>query len=182
MEEDEEEEDEEEQYREEEDEEEEGEEEEDEEEEDEGGIHDDDVEPTTDKDELNIPEKLDQRLENVHRAWKSHKWPNEKSKILTFARVAFRLQSARIKAYNVKDGEMYSQGDEVPIDWMTPVKGFGKSFLLVKRKQRWSSISKSADDQSYKSFDMEQTVVGSGDEGKKAMGKLPYNLKSFGVE
>ena len=164
-------------------EEEEDEEEEDEVEEDEGNIDDNDVQPTTDKDEPNIAERLGQYLENVHRAWERHKWPDEKRQILTFARVALRLQSARIKAYNVKDGGLYSQGDELPSDWITPVKGFGKSFLLVERtERRRSSISESADDQSYKGFDMEQTLVGSGDEEEKAARKLRYNFKSFSVE
>ena len=83
----------------------------------------------------------------------------------------------------MKDGRLYSQGDELPSDWITPVKDFGKSFLLVERtEKRRSSISESGDDQSYKGFDMEQTLVGSGDEEEKAARKLRYSFNSFSVK
>ena len=114
---------------------------------------DDNVEPTTDDYELDIPQK--QCFENLHNTWERHEWPDEKREIhQTFARVAIRLDLARQEAYNVKDGNMYSQGDELPIDWMTPVKLFGKSFSLV----------------------------GSADEGKKAVRELGCNFKSFGIK
>ena len=141
---------------------------------------DDDDEPTTDKDELNIPENLDQRLENVHKAWNRHKWPNEKRQIITFARVGLRLQSARKKACNVKDCDNCFEVGEVPVDWMTPVEGFGKPFLRVIGREKRSSLnSKSADGQSYKDFDTGQTLGDSHDKGKKAVKGLGSKFKSL---
>ena len=143
----------------------------------------DDDEPTTDKDEINIPGKLDQRLENLRKAWNRHKWPNEKRQIITFARVACRVQFAHQEAYNVKNGDFYRQVGEGPTDWKTPVESFGKSFLCVTRTERRSSLnSKSADDQSYKDFDTEQTPGGSHDKGKKAVKGLGSKFKSLGVK
>ena len=144
---------------------------------------DDDNELTTNKDELNIPEKLNQRLENLHEAWNRHKWPNEKRQIITFARVAFRVQFAHQKAYNVKNGDFYRQVGEGPTDWMTPVEGFGKSFLRVIRIEKRSSLNnKSADDQSHEDFDTGKTLGGSRDKGKKAVKGLGSKFKSLGIK
>ena len=144
---------------------------------------DDDNEPTTDKDELNIPGKLDQRLENLHKAWHRHKWPSEKRQIITFARVACRVQFAQQKAYNVKNGDFYRQVGEGPSDWKMPVEGFGKSFFRVIRTEKRSSLnSKLADGQSYKDFDTGPTLNGSHDKGKKAVKVLGSKFKSLGVK
>ena len=145
--------------------------------------NDDDDEPITDEDELNIQEKWNQHLEDVQKAWKRHKWPDEISQIRTFARVGLRLQLARKKAYNVKYGELYRQVGEVPIDWMMPVKDFGESFLRVEMTEKRSSFNtKSTDDQSSEDSDTKQTLGDCGDKGKKGVKDLGHKLMSFGVK
>ena len=66
---------------------------------------------------------------------------------------------------------------------MTPVESFGMSFLLVERTEKRGSLnSESADNESYNGSDTEQTLVDSGDEGKKAVSKLGEKFKSLGVK
>ena len=148
------------------------------------GEDDDDDEPDTAEDEFDIQEKWNQLLDDIQKAWKCHKWPDEKRQIRTFARIAVRLQQAQKKAYNVEDGKIYRhQVGEVPRDWMTLVKEFGESFFHVKRTEKRSSFSKeSADDQSINNSDAEQTLGGSGDEGTKGFTHSGSKVKPSGVK
>ena len=120
-------------------------------------------EPTDDEDEYHIQAKWDDHIEDIQKAWNRHNWPDEKKQIRTFARIALRLQQARKKAYNLKDGEIYPyQAGDIPIDWMTPVKDFGESFFRVERMDKQSSLNKTpADSQSYKDSNSDQTLESS---------------------
>ena len=134
------------------------------------------------KAETDISKKWEHYLEHVHKAWERHKWPSEKHQILTFARIALKLETAEIKAYKANLDKMYSQVCELPIDCMTPVKGFRKSFLLIEGKEkRGPLVSKSTDNQSNDDYETEQKLVDSGDEGKKDVSKLGGKFKSLGV-
>jgi len=154
--------------------------EEEEEEEGESTVNDHE-ESTSDEDELDTPEKSHQRLDSVHTAWKNHHWPKSAAQGKAFARIAIRLDLAKTIAYKVKDIKMYSGGEKLPIDWMTPVKGFGKSYLRVqKTEKRDSPTSESSDNQLYEGSDPDQTLVDSGDMGKEAISELGRKFNFLG--
>ncbi len=156
--------------------------EEEEEEEGESTVNDHE-ESTSDEDELDTPEKSHQRLDSVHTAWKNHHWPKSAAQGKAFARIAIRLDLAKTIAYKVKDIKMYSGGEKLPIDWMTPVKGFGKSYLRVqKTEKRDSPTSESSDNQLYEGSDPDQTLVDSGDMGKEAISELGRKFNFLGVK
>lgn len=140
-------------------------------------IDGDDKESTSDEDELDTPEKLYQLLDNVHKGWESHQWPKSITQGVAFGRIANRLDSVGTTAYEVKDGKMYSRGDEDAVDWTTPVKGFGKSFLRVTtRSEKQASLGESSgsesDNQGYEDSDPDHTLVDAGDMGQEAVSEL----------
>ena len=113
-----------------------------------------------------------QLIENVHKCWRRHKWPKEKDRILEFARIALRLDSATTIAYEVKESSVVGRSEELPVSLMTPVREFGKSFLLVERTEKRSSLfSESLDNQSYVNSDTERTLVGFGNKGRDLSAK-----------
>ena len=134
----------------------------------------DDDKLTNDEGEYHIQAKWTEHIEDFQEAWKRHNWPDGKSQIRTFARIALRLQQARKKAYNLKDDEIYPyQAGDIPIDWITPVKDFGESVFRVERTDKQSSFNKTpADSQSYKDSDSEQTLRGSGHDRTKGFKDL----------
>ena len=123
---------------------------------------------------LDISRKRYQRLENVPTSWTRHKWPKEKDRILKFAGVALRLDSATAVVYKMKDIGIFGRDEELlPVSLITPVREFGKSFLLVERTEKRSSLSnESPDNQSYVDSDTERTLVGLGDKGTGSPNRL----------
>ena len=119
-------------------------EEEKEEEEEEGEEDDDD--DGDEKAETDLSEQWDRYLELFHTAWKHHKWPSGMRQSRIFDQIALRMDNpAKFKIHKKTDLDKICKKTDVdsicagqndlPIDCMTPVREFRKSFMLIERRE-----------------------------------------------